>query len=96
MIFSAHAKPEDAEVVRATPLGPEIVFVCPFCDDSYPVSEDLAGKAIKCRTCHELSRVDSRKAAPAGFSFRSFWLGMAVGVALAALTAALLKVVHLL
>src|ERR1700688_446038 len=91
IIFSAQAKPEDAEVVRANPPGPEIVFVCPFCDDTYPVSEDLAGKAIKCRNCHELCRVDARKVAPLDFNFRSFWLGVAVGGVVAALVAALLK-----
>lgn len=100
-LFSAQPKPEDAEIVRADPAGPEIVFVCPFCDDSYQVSSDLAGKTIKCRNCHELCRVDKRKekkrkVGPLGFSPRSFWLGVAVGGVLTALAAALLKVVHVL
>lgn len=61
IIFSAQSRAEDVEVVHANPLGPEILFVCPFCEDTYQVSADLAGKTIKCRTCHEFCRVDKRK-----------------------------------
>jgi hypothetical protein len=34
-----------------------IKFVCSFCDETYQVSEELAGKAIRCRNCGELDRV---------------------------------------
>jgi hypothetical protein len=36
---------------------PQIEFVCPFCDESYPVSRELAGKKINCRNCYEPCRV---------------------------------------
>jgi hypothetical protein len=94
MIFSAPADAAEEEVVRAEPQGPEIPFTCPFCDDSYLVSAELAGKKINCRSCREPCRVDEPKATPAvWFHGGSFWLGMAVGVAL---TAAGVAVLHLL
>ena len=34
MIFSAQPKPEDAEVVQAVPGTPEVLFVCPFCNET--------------------------------------------------------------
>jgi hypothetical protein len=108
IIFSTQAKPEDAEVVRAKPQGPEVVFVCPFCNATYQVSEDLAGKAMKCRNCRELSKVDAKRSvavAVSGFNSRSFWLGVAarsfwlgvaVGGLVTAIAAALLKVAHII
>ena len=80
MLFSASAKPEDAEVVRAEPQGPEIAFVCPFCNEAYQVSADLAGQAVKCRNCHEPCRVDAPKTSAPAAVGRSFWLGVIVGV----------------
>jgi DNA-directed RNA polymerase subunit RPC12/RpoP len=35
----------------------EIDFVCSICDETYRVSKDLIGKAIRCRNCGELDRV---------------------------------------
>ena len=58
ILFSAAAKAEEEEVIRAEPQGPEIPFVCPFCNESYQVSEQLAGKKINCRNCREPCRVD--------------------------------------
>ena len=98
ILFSAPAQPE--EVVRAEPEGPEIAYICPFCGETYQVSKELAGKTITCRNCREPGRVDADKQKPKratrrGIHFRSFWLGFALGVAVAALGVFLMKLVKL-
>jgi hypothetical protein len=95
IIFSAPAKAAE-EVVRAEPQGPEIPFVCPFCNEAYQVSEDLAGKVINCRNCREPSRVDAKKTPPPIEPRRAFWPGVVLGVALALIAVALLKLIGLL
>ena len=45
MLFQAPAAKEEP-AAPAQPQGPEIAFVCPFCNEEYQVSEDLAGKKI--------------------------------------------------
>jgi hypothetical protein len=99
ILFSAPAQPE--EVVRADPEGPEIAYVCPFCGEAYQVSRELAGKTITCRNCREPGRVDaqkpkSKRTARRGMHPRSFWLGFALGVAVAALGVFWLKLARLL
>ena len=100
IIFSAPAKPGEEEVVRAEPEGPEIAYVCPFCGEAYQVSKELAGKTITCRNCREPGRVDADKQKPKrtarrGIHVRSFWLGFALGVAVAVLGVLLLRLVKL-
>ncbi len=95
IIFSAPAKPAE-EIAHATPQGPEIPFVCPFCGETYQVSEDLAGKKITCRNCREPCRVDAKPVAAPEFNGRSFWLGVGVGVVLTLLAVAFLKIVRVL
>ena len=100
IIFSAPAKPGEEEVVRAEPEGPEIAYVCPFCGETYQVSKELAGRTITCRNCREHGRVDADKPKPKrasgrGIHVRSFWLGFALGVAVAALAVFLLKMTKL-
>jgi hypothetical protein len=55
VLFGAPAVEE--VVHHPKPKGPEVIFVCPFCDATYRVSKKLAGKKINCRNCHEPSRV---------------------------------------
>ncbi len=59
-LFSATARPE--EVHHTQPDGPQLTFICPFCSETYSVSEELAGKKITCRNCYEPCRVPERKA----------------------------------
>src|SRR5271169_4924830 len=91
IIFSAPAAGAE-EVVPAAPQGPEILFVCPFCNEAYQVSAELAGKKINCRNCREPCRVDALKAPPHGFDARSFWQGFALGVFLTLLAAILMAI----
>lgn len=39
------------------PAGPEIDFYCDFCNDHYPVNQELRGRFIACRACSKQSRV---------------------------------------
>ena len=55
LLFAAPAG--EQEVIRPKAKGPQVTFVCPFCDATYQVSKKLAGKKINCRNCHEPSRV---------------------------------------
>jgi hypothetical protein len=99
IIFSTPAKPEQDQVVLAAPQGPEIPFVCPFCNETYQVSEELAGKKINCRNCREACRVDAIKklAPPIPLSHAFFfWLGVCVGIAMSVLVVLLLKISRLL
>src|SRR5947207_14334138 len=91
IIFSAPAAGAE-EVAPAVPQGPEIAFVCPFCNEAYQVSEQLAGKKINCRNCREPCRVDAKKDTPPTFNARSFLQGFALGVVLSVLVAFLLTV----
>jgi hypothetical protein len=94
IIFSAPAKPK--EVVRAELQGPEIPFVCPFCNEAYPVSEELAGKTISCRNCREPSRVGAKKISPPVANPRTLWPGVIIGVAVTVIAVILLKMLGLL
>src|SRR5262249_40231250 len=94
IIFSAPAKPK--EVVRAEPQGPEVSFVCPFCNEAYPVSEEFAGKTISCRNCREPSRVGAKKISPPVANRQNLWPGVIVGVVLTLIVVVLLKLVGLL
>ena len=94
IIFSAPAKPK--EVARAEPQGPEIPFVCPFCSEAYPVSEEFAGKTISCRNCREPSRVGAKKISPPVANRQIFWPGVVVGVVLTLIAVVLLKLAGLL
>ena len=58
------SKPGPEEVIPAQAEGPEILFECPFCGDSYLVSVELAGKPIRCRSCREMCRVDEPEDEP--------------------------------
>jgi hypothetical protein len=94
MIFSAPTPRAEAEE-PAPPrelLGPEIAFVCPFCQEAYSVSEELAGKTIKCRNCRAASRVGSeskpRKRRREGLPF---WLGIVVGAVGMAIVSLMLR-----
>jgi hypothetical protein len=89
IIFSAPAKPK--EVVREQLQGPEIPFVCPFCNEAYPVSEELAGKTISCRNCRETSRVGAKKISPPVANRQNFWPGVVIGVVLTLIAVVLLK-----
>jgi hypothetical protein len=52
------ARPAKASKTPKVSKEPEgIKFVCAFCDETYQVSKDLAGKVIRCRNCGELDRV---------------------------------------
>lgn len=93
IIFSAPAKPKEA--VGAEPHGPEIAFVCPFCNEAYPVSEELAGKTMRCRNCRESSRVGAKKNSPPVTYPRSFWPGVIIGVAVTLIAVILLKMLRL-
>jgi hypothetical protein len=100
MLFAAPAKPEEA-VARVEPDGPEIPFVCPFCNEEYQVSKELAGKKINCRNCREPCRVDGkRKVVRRVKKRRPFWLGVIVGlvfgVVITAAAVVLLKIAGLL
>ena len=60
---SQKAEPAE-EIIPAPGVGPEITFTCPFCNESYQVSQDLAGKKISCRNCREPCKVDELEEAP--------------------------------
>ena len=94
IIFSAPAKPK--EVVPAELQGPEISFVCPFCNEAYPVSEEFAGKMIRCRNCREPSRVGAKEISPPVPNRQNLWLGVIVGVFLTLIAVVLLKLAGLL
>ena len=95
ILFSTPSKVEEV-APSAHPQGPEILFVCPFCNETYHVSADLAGKKINCRNCREACRVDSIKTGARNRSAFSFWLGMLVGIALTVIGVAALKFFRLL
>ena len=95
MLFSAPAEGAE-EVARAEPQGPEISFVCPFCNEAYQVSEDLAGKKINCRNCREPCRVDAKKVRKRVLKGLPFWLGVVVGAAAMALLGIALKLARVL
>jgi len=95
MLFQAPAAKEEP-AAPAQPQGPEIAFVCPFCNEEYQVSEDLAGKKITCRNCREPSRVDAKKPRRRGAKPLPFWLGIVVGVAATTLIVIALKLARLL
>jgi transcription elongation factor Elf1 len=94
IIFSAAAK-SDEETVPAEPQGPEIAFVCPFCNEAYRVSEELAGKKINCRNCREACRVDTKKRPRKPLNGWSFWVGFALGIGLTVVAVILLKLARL-
>ena len=94
IIFSAPAKPK--EVVHAEPQGPEIPFVCPFCNEGYPVSEELAGKTISCRNCREPSRVGAKKISPPVTNRQNLWPGVVIGIVLTLIAVVVLKLAGLL
>jgi len=60
VLFAAQGQPkeETIEAIPAEVVGPEVLFVCPFCHEEYNVSADLAGKKITCRNCREPCKVD--------------------------------------
>ena len=59
-LFAAPARPQEVHAVE--PDGrPQITFVCPFCNEMYAVSEELAGKKINCRNCYEASRAPGKE-----------------------------------
>jgi hypothetical protein len=98
IIFSTPAKADHDEVVQAAPQGPEIPFVCPFCDETYQVSAELAGKKITCRNCREPCRVDALHKSPPGALSRAyfFWVGASAGIAFSTVVVLLLKMCRLL
>jgi hypothetical protein len=83
ILFSTPSKPEES-AASTEPRGPEIAFVCPFCNEAYSVSEELAGKKINCRNCREASRVDGKKTPPRKPKGLPFWLGIVVGIGVGA------------
>jgi hypothetical protein len=91
LLFSAPAQGNE-EVARAEPQGPEMAFVCPFCQEAYQVSEELAGKKINCRNCREPCRVDAKKLADPVLKGLPFWLGVVVGAMAMALIGIGLKI----
>ena len=66
VLFAAPSQKEEAapEIISAPSNSPEITYTCPFCRESYPVSVELAGKAISCRNCREPGRVDEVEPEP--------------------------------
>jgi len=97
ILFSTPTKPEEP-VAAATPKGPEIEFVCPFCNETYQVSVDLAGKKINCRNCREPCRVDSIKSTSEPRSVPMLWLGLGVviGILATVLVVVALKLARIL
>jgi hypothetical protein len=95
ILFSAPAKVEE-DVARAQAQGPQIPFVCPFCNEAYPVSAELAGKTISCRNCREPSRVGAKKISPPVANRQNLWPGVVIGVVLTLIAVVLLKLAGLL
>ncbi|MBM4067715.1 MAG: hypothetical protein FJ271_02040 [Planctomycetes bacterium] len=62
-LFAAPAPPPEVHAFEHDGR-PQITFVCPFCSEVYPVSEDLAGKKINCRNCYEASRAPGKEKKP--------------------------------
>lgn len=60
VLFAAPAQPAEVHAVESDGR-PQITFVCPFCNEVYPISEDLAGKKINCRNCYEASRAPGKE-----------------------------------
>lgn len=95
ILFSAPTQSEE-ELPHANPQGPEILFVCPFCNETYHVSAELVGKKINCRNCREACRVDTL---PAVNQPRVGWyycLGVVTGVVFSAIIVTALKLLRLL
>jgi hypothetical protein len=95
ILFSTPSKPEE-QIPSKEAHGPEILFVCPFCNETYPVSTELAGKKINCRNCREPCRVDSIKIKSKRRSVFSFWLGLGLGIVLTVLAVVALKLLRVL
>lgn len=57
IMLSASTKAEE-EIVSASPDGPEVPFECPFCGETYQVSDELVGKDINCRNCRARCQVE--------------------------------------
>ena len=80
-----------AVLARAQEIFPESL--------SKIVLVDVEGKAIKCRNCHELCRVDAKrkeKAIRPALRAHLFWLGVLVGVGLSAFAVTILKLAQIL
>jgi hypothetical protein len=101
LLFGATAKTEE-EVARGESDDVEIPFVCPFCNETYLVSAELAGKKINCRNCREPCRVEGgKKEVPEDkprprqrtFSL-GFLLGLVVGIGVALLAVGALKLLR--
>lgn len=60
-LFTAPSRTEEAIPVVDSDSRPQLIFICPFCSETYPVSEDLAGKKINCRNCYEASRAPGKE-----------------------------------
>lgn len=63
VLFAAPARPAEVHAVESVEGDDrrQITFVCPFCNEVYPVSEELAGKKINCRNCYEASRTPGKE-----------------------------------
>ncbi len=66
VLFAAQARKDESaeEVIPAAGVGPEVTFTCPFCNETYQVSQELAGKKINCRNCRQPCKVDELEETP--------------------------------